>query len=203
MQRLGGFGIIKKFIKAGNKLYKSDSFYILRQPKALNYIENTANINLLGISNNNNFNQYHIPFNSRLVVKKNSLTDKTSNILKSLTSKNITSNKHILPKIKGKRKDSNFSCNNGVINNNNVNGNIYIIKTNNCQGNKIICNEKEKIVSKNKKLAPFSKNRTPSAKALKANSPNNNINCNCDEFCYKAKTNKKSVSNKNINLFMK
>ena len=162
------------------------------------------NINLLGISNNNIFNQnYHIPFNSRLVVKKNSLTDKTSNILKSLTSKNITSNKHILPKIKGKRKDSNFSCNNGVINNNNVNGNIYIIKTNNCQGNKVICNEKEKIVSKNKKLAPFSKNRTPSAKALKANSPNNNINCNCDEFCYKAKTNKKSVSNKNINLFMK
>ena len=162
------------------------------------------NINLSGISNNYIFNQnYHIPFNSRLVVKKNSLTDKTSNILKSLTSKNITSNKHILPKIKGKRKDSNFSCNNGVINNNNVNGNIYIIKTNNCQGNKVICNEKEKIVSKNKKLAPFSKNRTPSAKALKANSPNNNINCNCDEFCYKAKTNKKSVSNKNINLFMK
>ena len=162
------------------------------------------NINLSGISNNNIFNQnYYIPFNSRLVVKKNSLTDKTSNILKSLTSKNITSNKHILPKIKGKRKDSNFSCNNGVINNNNVNGNIYIIKTNNCQGNKVICNEKEKIVSKNKKLAPFSKNRTPSAKALKANSPNNNINCNCDEFCYKAKTNKKSVSNKNINLFMK
>ena len=161
------------------------------------------NINLSGISNNNIFNQnYYIPFNSRL-VKKNSLTDKTSNILKSLTSKNITSNKHILPKIKGKRKDSNFSCNNGVINNNNVNGNIYIIKTNNCQGNKVICNEKEKIVSKNKKLAPFSKNRTPSAKALKANSPNNNINCNCDEFCYKAKTNKKSVSNKNINLFMK
>ena len=53
MQRLGGFGIIKKFIKAGNKLYKSDSFYILRQPKALNYIENTANINLLGIDKNN------------------------------------------------------------------------------------------------------------------------------------------------------
>jgi len=52
MQRLGGFGIIKKFKKAGNKLYKSDSFYILRQPKALNYIENTANINLLGIEKN-------------------------------------------------------------------------------------------------------------------------------------------------------
>ena len=52
MQRLGGFGIIKKFKKAGNQLYKSDSFYILRQPKALNYIENTANINLLGIDKN-------------------------------------------------------------------------------------------------------------------------------------------------------
>ena len=162
------------------------------------------NINLSGVSNNNIFNQnHHIPFKSRLDVKKNSLTEKSSNILKSLTSKNITSNKHILPKIKKNRKDSNFSCNNGM-NNNNVNGNIYIIKANNFQGNKvIICNEKEKIVSKNKKLAPFSKNRTPSAKTLKANSPNNNINCNCEELCYKAKTNKKSVSNKNINLFMK
>ena len=53
MQRLGGFGIVKKFKKVGNKLYKSDSFYILRQPKALNYIENTANINLLGFEKNN------------------------------------------------------------------------------------------------------------------------------------------------------
>ena len=165
------------------------------------------NVNLSNNSNNNNiFNQnYHIPFNSRLMVKKNSITDKTSNILKSLTTKNITNNKHLLPKIKGKRKDSNFSNNGNNLNGNN--NNIYIIKTNNCQANKIICNEKEKIPTKNKKLNPVSKNRTPSAKALKPSSPinhsNNNVNCYCEEFCYKAKTNKKSVSNKNITLLLK
>lgn len=53
IQRLGGFGIIKKFKKTPNKSYKSDSFHILGQPKALNYIENTANIHILGIGKNN------------------------------------------------------------------------------------------------------------------------------------------------------
>ena len=62
---------------------------------------------------------------------------------------------------------------------------------------------------KNKKLQPVPKNRTPSAKTLKAknNSPisntHANINYNCEEFCYKSKTSKKSISNKNINFFLK
>ena len=166
------------------------------------------NINLSGISNaNNQIN--HIRFNQRLPVKKNSLTDKTSNILKSLTSKNITNNKHYLPKIKGKRKGSNFTCNNGNgnIDSNNINSNIFIIKSSNLNDNKIILNEK--FMPKNKKLQPVPKNRTPSAKTLKAknNSPisntHANINYNCEEFCYKSKTSKKSISNKNINFFLK
>ena len=142
----------------------------------------------------------HIPFNQRLNTKKNSLTDKSSNILKSLTSKNI-SNKLYLPKIKAKRKDSN--CSNGN-NNNNINSNIYVIKP------KI--SEKDIIMAKNKKLLPFSKNRTPSAKTLKKNNNNSpinnnnsniNTNNNCEEFNFKARSNKKSISNKNINFFVK
>ena len=144
----------------------------------------------------------HIPFNQRLNTKKNSLTDKSSNILKSLTSKNISNNKLYLPKIKAKRKDSN--CSNGN-NNNNINSNIYVIKP------KI--SEKDIIMAKNKKLLPFSKNRTPSAKTLKKNNNNspinnnnsniNNTNNNCEEFNFKARSNKKSISNKNINFFVK
>ena len=144
----------------------------------------------------------HIPFNQRLNTKKNSLTDKSSNILKSLTSKNISNNKLYLPKIKTKRKDSN--CSNGN-NNNNINSNIYVIKP------KI--SEKDIIMAKNKKLLPFSKNRTPSAKTLKKNNNNspinnnnsniNNTNNNCEEFNFKARSNKKSISNKNINFFVK
>ena len=154
-----------------------------------------SNINISNISNNV-YN--HIPFNSRVVVKKNTITDKTSNILKSLTSKNINS-RHYLPKIKGKRKDSHFSINND---------NIYIIKANpQMNNNKIFLNEKDnnKILNKNKKLMPFSKNRTPSAKTLKANSPINNCNncTNCDENICKSKTSKKCVSNKNINIILK
>ena len=148
----------------------------------------------------------HIPFNQRLNTKKNSLTDKSSNILKSLTSKNISNNKLYLPKIKAKRKDSN--CSNGNNNNNinnNINSNIYVIKP------KI--SEKDIIMAKNKKLLPFSKNRTPSAKTLKKNNNNspinnnnsniNNTNNNCEEFNFKARSNKKSISNKNINFFVK
>ena len=143
----------------------------------------------------------HIPFNQRLNTKKNSLTDKSSNILKSLTSKNISNNKLYLPKIKAKRKDSN--CSNGN-NNNNINSNIYVIKP------KI--SEKDIIMAKNKKLLPFSKNRTPSAKTLKKNNNNSpinnnnsniNTNNNCEEFNFKARSNKKSISNKNINFFVK
>ena len=175
------------------------------------------NTNISGISNTSIFNQfYHIPFNTRVNVKKNSLTDKTSNILKSLTSKNITNNKHYLPKIKGKRKDSNVGSNNANnicnINSNNINNNLFVIKANNGQINKVICGEKdkEKIFLKNKKLNPVPKNRTPSAKAPKGNSNspvnhgnNNNMNSNCEEFFYKAKTSKKSISNKNINYIFK
>ena len=143
----------------------------------------------------------HIPFNQRLNTKKNSLTDKSSNILKSLTSKNISNNKLYLPKIKAKRKDSN--CSNGN-NNNNINSNIYVIKP------KI--SEKDIIMAKNKKLLPFSKNRTPSAKTLKKNNNNSpinnnnsniNTNNNCEEFNFKARSNKKSISNKNINFVVK
>ena len=146
----------------------------------------------------------HIPFNQRLNTKKNSLTDKSSNILKSLTSKNI-SNKLYLPKIKAKRKDSN--CSNGNNNNNinnNINSNIYVIKPK--------VSEKDIIMAKNKKLLPFSKNRTPSAKTLKKNNNNSpinnnnsniNTNNNCEEFNFKARSNKKSISNKNINFFVK
>ena len=147
----------------------------------------------------------HIPFNQRLNTKKNSLTDKSSNILKSLTSKNISNNKLYLPKIKAKRKDSN--CSNGNNNNNinnNINSNIYVIKP------KI--SEKDIIMAKNKKLLPFSKNRTPSAKTLKKNNNNSpinnnnsniNTNNNCEEFTFKARSNKKSISNKNINFVVK
>ena len=200
-------GDISENSKINNEITRSIFQRISSTSSSFQGLKNNANIS--GISNNSIFSQYnHIPFNSRVVVKKNSLTDKTSNILKSLTSKNITSNKHILPKIKGKRKDSNFSSKDGNIGNmnpNNINNNLYVIKTNNCQINKVSCNEKEKIVIKNRKLVPCgnSKNRTPSAKTLKANSPNNKINNNCEEFCYKAKTSKKSVSNKNINFFIK
>ena len=144
----------------------------------------------------------HIPFNQRLNTKKNSLTDKSSNILKSLTSKNISNNKLYLPKIKAKRKDSN--CSNGN-NNNNINSNIYVIKPK--------VSEKDIIMAKNKKLLPFSKNRTPSAKTLKKNNNNspinnnnsniNNTNNNCEEFNFKARSNKKSISNKNINFVVK
>ena len=145
----------------------------------------------------------HIPFNQRLNTKKNSLTDKSSNILKSLTSKNISNNKLYLPKIKAKRKDSNCSNGNNNINNN-INSNIYVIKP------KI--SEKDIIMAKNKKLLPFSKNRTPSAKTLKKNNNNSpinnnnsniNTNNNCEEFNFKARSNKKSISNKNINFVVK
>jgi len=67
MQRLGGFGIIKNLKKEGNKLYKSDSFYILKQPKALNYIENTANINLLGIEK---INDLEIVFGDEIFIEE-------------------------------------------------------------------------------------------------------------------------------------
>ena len=167
------------------------------------------NINISGISNGTTFNpNNHIPFNTRVSVKKNSLVDHNSNILKSLTSKNITNNKHYLPKIQGARKDSFFSCNGG--NNNNIysiysNNNINLIKSSNCQVNKIIFKEKEKLINKHKKLMPFPKNRTPSAKSLKANSPisncNNNMNYNGEEVAKKSKTSKKSISNKNMNYY--
>ena len=67
--------------------------------------------------------------------------------------------------------------------------------------NKGPCNEKQKLPKKNKKLNPFPKNRTPSAKTLKKNkSPNNNT---CEDSGFKVMINKKSVSNKNIYLLIK
>ena len=83
---------------------------------------------------------------------------------------------------------------------------MYVIKSNNncnnnCQLIKSPVSTKEKLPKKNKKLNPFPKNRTPSAKTLKKNkSPNNNT---CEDSGFKVMINKKSVSNKNINLLIK
>ena len=69
--------------------------------------------------------------------------------------------------------------------------------------NKGPCNEKQKLPKKNKKLNPFPKNRTPSAKTLKKNNNSPNNNNNCEDSGLKVKINKKSVSNKNIYLLIK
>ena len=126
------------------------------------------NINSTYVQNNNIFNQNnHITFKTR-PVKKHSLTGGGADLIKNLTSKNISNSKHFLPKIQVKRKYSNFNANiANNINQNNGNDNIYIIKANNCQMNKGPYNEKQKLPKKNKKLNPFPKNRTPSAKTLK------------------------------------
>ena len=164
------------------------------------------------ISNN------HIPFNSKGLTKKNSMADKVaSNILKSLTSKNI-GNRHYLPKIKAQKikKDLNSSNNS----NNNNNNNLFTIKTNEQKNGIREIKEKEKIIIKNKcKLIPCPQSRTPSAKICQGNNPitnNNNVsnnisnnvsnNCGCDEILRKktySKTSNKSISNKNLNLFSK
>ena len=158
-------------------------------------------------------NNNHIPYNSKGLTKKNSMSDKlASNLAKNLTTKNISNNKHYLPKIKGQkmRKESNCSNNSNNNNNNNNNNNIYIIKNNE---QKNVIKEKDKIIAKNKsKLIPCPNNRTPSAKICQGNYPtsNNNISNNYgyDEICYKNnnnnnKINNKSISNKNINTFSK
>lgn len=156
---------------------------------------------------NNNLNIFNqIPFNSRGNTKKHSISDKSSsNIMKSLTFKNIINNKHYLPKIKGQknRKDSNCSNNSG-----NNNNNIYPIKNNAQISNNSHKNgtkEKDKIILKTKnKLIPCSHNRTPSAKMCQGNLPiNNNGNSNFgyDDISNKNsnyKVNNKSVSNKNV-----
>ena len=152
-------------------------------------------------------NNNHIPYNSKGLTKKSSMSDKlASNLIKNLTTKNIINNKHYLPKIKGQkmRKDSN--CDNNI-NSNNNNNNIYIIKNNE---QKNVIKEKDKIIAKNKsKLIPCPNNRTPSAKICQGNypTPNNNISNNYgyDEICYKNnnKINYKSISNKNVNIFCK
>ena len=162
------------------------------------------NINSTYVQNNNIFNQNnHITFKTR-PVKKHSLTGGGADLIKNLTSKNISNSKHFLPKIQVKRKYSNFNANiANNINQNNGNDNIYIIKANNCQMNKGPCNEKQKLPKKNKKLNPFPKNRTPSAKTLKKNNNSPNNNNNCEDSGLKVKINKKSVSNKNINLLIK
>ena len=167
------------------------------------------NINASYISNNNIFNQNnHNTFKTQTrPVKKNSLTNGGSDLIKNLISKNISNYKHYLPKIQVKRKSSNFNPNiANNINPNNGNDNMYVIKSNNncnnnCQLIKSPVSTKEKLPKKNKKLNPFPKNRTPSAKTLKKNkSPNNNT---CEDSGFKVMINKKSVSNKNINLFIK
>ena len=162
------------------------------------------NINSTYVQNNNIFNQNnHITFKTR-PDKKHSLTGGGADLIKNLTSKNISNSKHFLPKIQVKRKYSNFNANiANNINQNNGNDNIYIIKANNCQMNKGPCNEKQKLPKKNKKLNPFPKNRTPSAKTLKKNNNSPNNNNNCEDSGLKVKINKKSVSNKNIYLLIK
>ena len=69
----------------------------------LQQINSTAS-SFQAIKNNVSNTTNHIPFISRGFTKKDSLSDKTaSNIIKSLTSKNIGNNKHYLPKIKGQK----------------------------------------------------------------------------------------------------
>ena len=154
-------------------------------------------INIPSTTTNNIINQFnHI---TRPTVKKNSLVDKSSNILKSLTSKNMGHNKFLLPKI-GKRKDSNINTNNL----NNMNSNMQAISQNSPQSSKMVF--KDKMLLKSKKLNTSTKNRTPSAKTLKANSPINkslNNKKNIEENYNKAKTDKKPSSNKNINFILK
>jgi hypothetical protein len=154
--------------------------------------------NISGTSNNNIINQFN--HFTRPIVKKNSLVDKPSNILKNLTSKNVAPSKLVLPKINNK-KFSNINTNNS----NNMNSNIQIISQNHCQSNKLVL--KDKTLLKNKKLNSSSKNRTPSAKAMKTNSNspiNNSINAkNNYEENYKSKTDKKPSSNKNMNFFIR
>ena len=159
----------------------------------------------------NNLSNNHIPHNPRGYTKKNTLSDKTaSNIIKSLTSKNIGINKHYLPKIKGQklRKDSNCSNNSS----NNKNNEPIIINHNYKNGikDKDRDKEKEKINNKNKtKLIPCSQTRSPSAKMHEGNlAMNNNINNNTtyDDISYKNnnyKSSYRSVSNKNVNLALK
>ena len=168
-----------------------------------NNIVNNTTANEYKYTNNNSNIFSQIPFNPRGNTKKYSLSDKsTSDIIKSLTSKNIINNKHYLPKIKGQkiRKDSN--CSN---NSNNNNNNIFIIKNNEQMINNYKNGIKDKISSKNKtKLIPCSHNRTPSAKMYQGNFPiNNNVNSNfnCEEIINKnnnEKLNNKSISNKNV-----
>ena len=106
----------------------------------------------------------------------------------------------VLPKINN-RKLSNININTN--NSNNINSNIQVISQNYCQSNKLVL--KDKTLLKNKKLNSSSKNRTPSAKAMKTNSPiNNSINAkNNYEENYKSKTDKKPSSNKNMNFFIR
>jgi len=59
--------------------------------------------------------------------------------------------------------------------------------------NKGPCNEKQKLPKKNKKLNPFPKNRTPSAKTLKKNSIDNIFN-NKIQKDNKSNSSKKSIS---------
>ena len=149
--------------------------------------------NITGTSNNNIINQFN--HFTRHTIKKNSLVDKSSNILKNLTSKNTVHNKFVLPKI-SKRKDSN-------INSNNMNCNIQVISQNYPQSSKMVF--KDKMLLKSKKLNSSIKNRTPSAKTLKTNSPiNKSINAKHNfEENDKAKTDKKASSNKNIAFILR
>ena len=157
----------------------------------------TMKNNLPTTTTNNIINQFN--HFTRPTVKKNSLVDKSSNILKNLTSKNVVHNKFLLPKI-GKRKDSNINTNNL----NNMNSNMQAINQNYPQSTKMIF--KDKMLLKSKKLNTSTKNRTPSAKTLKTNSPINkslNFKNNIEENYNKAKTDKKPSSNKNINFILR
>ena len=154
-------------------------------------------LNLPTTTTNNIINQFnHI---ARPAAKKNSLVDRSPNIFKNLTSKNIVHNKFLLPKI-SKRKDSNINTNNL----NNMNSNMQVISQNYPQSTKMIF--KDKMLLKSKKLNTSTKNRAPSAKTLKTNSPINkslNIKNNIEENYNKAKTDKKPSSNKNINSILR
>ena len=161
-----------------------------------------------GVTNNS-----HIPFNSKGIMKKLTMSDKTaSNLIKNLTSKNIGNNKFHLPKIKAQkiRRDSN--CSNNSNNSNNNSNNINTIKYNEANNNKSGIKVKEKIITKKKcKLIPRSHNRTPSAKICQENNykiNNNNdlyddINDKINNRNNNGRTNNKCISNKNVNLAFK
>ena len=195
-------GIEKDIFNYENNSEKNKTTKSVDQDTILNQI-NTTSSSFQAIKNNLSNN--YIPFNQRGLVKKNSVSDKASNIIKSLTSKNIGNNKLYLPKIKGQQLIKDSNCSNCCHNNNN----IYTIKNNEIiQNNNFKNSFKDKIIAKNKtKQIPCSQNRTPSAKIYKGNYPINNKNINnniCDELNFKnnySRRSNKSISNKNINNF--